>query len=115
MDIDQPVFGNGLGDRGAEQLARAVAIERVDAMDDQRLGLGEALRQHPCEEQMLGGAGAATLAQHPFDRAVARTTVRQGSDSLDEIGERCAGAAKRIAVYCVFAGIDRSNLLGASG
>jgi hypothetical protein len=29
------------------------------------------------EEQVLGGAGAATLAQHPLHGAITRTTIRQ--------------------------------------
>lgn len=50
-------------------------IQPVDAVDDQWLGLGEAFGQRPGEKQVLGGAGAATLAQHPLYAAVARPAI----------------------------------------
>jgi hypothetical protein len=46
----------------AKQLARTLAIEPVDTMNDQRFGLGEALDQRPGEKQMFGRACPATLA-----------------------------------------------------
>jgi hypothetical protein len=95
VNIDKTLLGDDFSYLGAEKLQCARAIQRVDAVHDQRLGLREPLRQCPGEEQMLGGAGTATIAQHPLYRALARATIRQPPHSFDELEEGCAGIAKR--------------------
>lgn len=76
MDVDESSLGDGLSDGGAEQLTGASTVQPVDAVNDQRLALGKPVAQHVSEEQVLGRARTATLAQHPLDCAVARPTVR---------------------------------------
>ncbi len=78
MDVDEPVLGNRLGHGGPEQLTSAGAVQLVDAVDDQRLGLGEALREDLSKVQVLGGAGAATLAQASPPRCGYWAAVGQG-------------------------------------
>ncbi len=85
MDIDEPILGDDIGDPRVEQLPGASAIQPADTMDDQRLGLGEAFGQCLGEKQVLGGAGAATLAQHPLHAAVTRTAISQRPHCFDQV------------------------------
>jgi len=71
VDVCQAGFGDDLGDLDSIELACAAGIEPVYAVDDSRVCLGEALRERLGQEQMLCRAGAASLAQHPQDGAVA--------------------------------------------
>jgi hypothetical protein len=88
VNVDEPVVGNDRRDRGAKQLARASTAQCVDTMNDDGLGIREALREDVGKEQVLGGARATTLAQHPLDGAVARTSVGQRSHGFDQIDQR---------------------------
>jgi hypothetical protein len=85
MDISEPILGDRLCNGSAEKLGSASPVQLVDAVDDQRLGLGEALRQRLGEKQVLCGAGAATLVQHPRHGAVTRTAIGQRPHSFDQV------------------------------
>jgi hypothetical protein len=89
VHVNQPARRDGLGDAGAEQVKGASVIERVDAMHYTRGRLGKPLGERFGEEQMLGRAGATTLAQHPRDRPISGATIRQGSHSFDKLDKRC--------------------------
>ncbi len=85
MDIHEPRLRDYLCNIATEQLAGTSAIKRVDAMHDRRLGLGEALSQQPSQEQVLGGASTSTLAQHPLDGTVTRTTIGESANRFDQL------------------------------
>jgi hypothetical protein len=103
MHVGQPLGGHRLGDRRAEQLTGASAVEMVDAVHDRRLALGEARCQHLAEEQVLAGGRAATLAQHALRRLLAGRSVWQGAHGFDEFDER-AVRAEESAESAAFSG-----------
>ncbi len=88
MDIHEPRLGNYPRNVWTEQLAGTSAVKHVDAMDYRWLGLGKALSQQPSQKQVLGGARASPLAQHPLDAAVTRTAIRESADSFDQLEKR---------------------------
>ena len=94
MDIHEPRLGDYLRNVWAEQLAGTSAVKHVDAMDYRWVGLGEALSQQPSQKQVLGGASASPLAQHPLDAAVTRTAIRESADSFNQLEKRRARRAQ---------------------
>jgi hypothetical protein len=78
----------------AEQLSRTSAIQRVDTVNDARLC--EPLSQSTGEKQVLGGTGAATLAQHPLHAAITRTTIGQCLHSFDQVEQGGVGCNERV-------------------
>lgn len=96
MDVNETALRDRWGDLSAEQLLRASAIERVDAMHDPRVGLREALSKHPSKEQVLGGARAAPLTQHALHRPVARSPVWKRPHRFDKIEKRSVLGTQRV-------------------
>jgi hypothetical protein len=64
-------------------------------MDDDGLGVGEALGKDAAEEQVLGGACTALLAQHPLHRAVNRAPLGDRADGLHQVDQRGVGSDPR--------------------
>lgn len=88
MDIYETRLGDYLRNVWTEQLAGTSAIKHVDAMHDLRIGLGEALGQQPRQKQVLGGASASPLAQHPLDGAITRPAIRERANSFDQLDQQ---------------------------
>lgn len=97
VNVYKPVIGNGRRDSGAEQLTRAITVQRVDTVDDGELGIRKALGDDAGEKQVLGGACTAPLAEHPVNRAVARAPVGKRADGLHQVDQRRVQSNDRLA------------------
>lgn len=54
MNVREAGTRNSIGDVASVELARADAIKPIYAMDDTRVGLGEAVEEGVGQEQVLG-------------------------------------------------------------
>jgi hypothetical protein len=88
VDVYEPVVRNSRRDGGAEQLTRVSPIQGVDTVDDDGLGIGKAPGEDAGEEQVLGGACTAVLAQHPLHCAITRAAIRQCPYGFNKVEQR---------------------------
>lgn len=98
VDVYEPVVGYGRRDGGAEQLARVTPIQGVDAVDDHGLSIGKALGEDAGEEQVLGGACTAVLAQHPLHCAITRAAIRQCPYGFNKVEQRSVKCGESVDV-----------------
>ena len=85
VHINEPAVGDDGGDVDAKEPAGPGAIETIDAVDDSRVRVREALDQGSGKEEVLGRTRPTTLSQHGTDGAITRTTVGQIANRLNEL------------------------------
>jgi hypothetical protein len=85
MDVDQAVDGNGPRSFLAERLLGSLAVDAVDAVNDQGFATRQERTYSPGKEEVLGGAGASALPNHRLDAAIARTPIFQMAHSFNQI------------------------------